>query len=111
MLNAVDGHRGFSDVGGDDDFTQRIRLERQILFVRRQITVERNQRDPFSRPARANGAEGRVDFRHAGHENEEVARLGTDTDEAIARELGRTVAAVQRALLRLGSPIFVSKTR
>ena len=80
MLNAVDGHRRFSDIGGDDDFTQRIRLKRQVLSIRRQITMERNQREPLARPARANGADGRVDFRHAGHEDEEVARLARVDD-------------------------------
>ena len=81
VLNAVDGHRRFSDIGGDDDFTQRIRPKRQILFVRRQIAVERNQREPLFRPARANGADRSVDLRHAGHENEEVARF-TRVDDA-----------------------------
>jgi hypothetical protein len=43
--------------------------------------------------------------------DKEVAWLGTDNDQWIARELGRSVAAVQRARLRLGIPMFVKKTR
>jgi hypothetical protein len=41
----------------------------------------------------------------------ELARLGTGTDEAIARELGRSAAAVQKVRLRLGIAIFVNTTR
>jgi hypothetical protein len=43
--------------------------------------------------------------------DKEIARLGADTDQAIARELGRTLGAVQKVRLRLGIPIFVKKTR
>ena len=43
--------------------------------------MERNQRDPLSRPARADGAKGGVDFGHAGHEHEDVARF-TRVDDA-----------------------------
>jgi hypothetical protein len=37
----------------------------------------------------------------------EIARLGTDTDEAISHELGRTPAAVQKVRLRLAIPSFI----
>jgi hypothetical protein len=43
--------------------------------------------------------------------DEELALVGTDTDQAIAHKLGRTVAAVQKVRLRLGIPIFVKRTR
>ena len=39
---------------------------------------------------------------------EEIARIGADTDASIARELGRTEAAVQRMRLKQCIPIFVS---
>jgi hypothetical protein len=39
--------------------------------------------------------------------DEEIARIRTDTDASIARELGRTEAAVQRMRLKRGIPIFV----
>jgi hypothetical protein len=41
----------------------------------------------------------------------EIARLGTDTDEAIAHELGRTPAAVQKLRLKRGVPIFAKPVR
>jgi hypothetical protein len=43
--------------------------------------------------------------------DEELARVRTDTDQAIARDLGRTPAGVQKVRLRLGIPSFLKKTR
>jgi hypothetical protein len=41
----------------------------------------------------------------------EIARLGTDTDPEIARELERTPGAVQKMRLRLGIPIYAGPAR
>ena len=37
----------------------------------------------------------------------EIARLGTGTDEAVAEQLGRSAAAVQKVRIRLAIPCFV----
>jgi hypothetical protein len=42
--------------------------------------------------------------------DEEIARIGTNTDASIARELGRTEAAVQKMGLKRGIPIFMPNT-
>lgn len=68
----------------------------------KKLTAERMRRE---------WAEGKRKPHPAGRpwSDAEIARLGTDTDEAIGRELGRSAAAVQKARLRLAIPCFVRR--
>ena len=74
MTNAIDGHRSLRHIGRHDDFAERIGLEGQVLFLRRQIAVERNRGETLLQTRGADGADGGLDFRHAGHEDQDVPR-------------------------------------
>jgi hypothetical protein len=65
-----------------------------------------------SRRVRREWAQGRRRGHPCGRRwsDAEVARVGTDTDEAIAQALGRSPSAVQKIRLRLAIPSFVRPT-
>ena len=75
MDNAVNRDGGFGDVGGDDQFAQAVGGEGQVLLLRRQFAVEGNHGQRLAQPGGAAGGQGGVDFRHAGHEHQDVAGL------------------------------------
>ncbi len=90
MDNAVNRDGGFGDVGGDDEFAPAVGGEGQVLLLRRQFAVEGDHGQRLAQPRRAAGGQGGVDLRHAGHENQDVARLATldDARHRVARLLG-----------------------
>src|SRR6185503_4706981 len=75
VANAINGDGGFGDIGGDNHFAERIRRKCQVLIFRGQIAVQRNYRETLVCLRGANGADGSVDFAHAGHEHKDVARF------------------------------------
>ena len=75
MADAIDRDGGFRDIGGDDDFAHWIRREGKILLFRRQVAVQRNERQPFVRMSRLQSADRRIDFSHARHEHQDVSRF------------------------------------
>ncbi len=76
--HAVDGERGFGDVGADDDFPlARITRHGGVLVGGRQFAVERQREPPTQTRVIADFAQGAVDLVRAGHEHERVAfRVG-----------------------------------
>lgn len=80
VADAVDGHGGFGDVGGDDDFAERVGLESAILVFGRKVAVERDEGEAFGGASCAQGVDGGVDFAHTRHEHEDVTRLAAIHD-------------------------------
>ena len=74
--HAVDGQRGFGDVGRDDDFSLLARRDGGVLLGGRKFAVQRMKREIARGKAVPQRVERALDFVRAGHENEDVA-LGT----------------------------------
>ena len=78
--DAVDGHGRFGDVGRNDDLAERVRRECEVLLLRLQFAVQRNERESFLRARGTKRVDGGVDLAHAWHEHEDVARLARIDD-------------------------------
>ena len=53
QAHAVDGERGFRDVGGDDDLAPVVPRHRRVLIARRQFAVQRKHDELADRARRA----------------------------------------------------------
>jgi hypothetical protein len=90
MDDAVNGDGSFGHVGGDNHFAQAVGSEGQVLLLRRQFTMQGNERQRLAHARRAAGANRGVDFSHTGHENQNITRIARldDLRHDIRRLLG-----------------------
>ena len=91
MTDAVNGHAGLGDVGGDDDLARVAGLKGAVLVVRRQVAMQREEQAPFGEPRATQGVDGRVDLAHAWHEHEDISRIAIADDalDGLGRPLRR----------------------
>ena len=71
--DAVDGQRGFRNIGGDDDFPPVVAGDGGVLVVGRQFAVEWEEERALGGGGLAEGFDRALDFIGAGHEDERVA--------------------------------------
>src|SRR3954466_15860156 len=73
MLDAVDGHRGFGDIGRDDYFPERVGSKGAVLLFWGQFPMERNESKALVRARGPESVDRGIDFPHPGHKNQHVA--------------------------------------
>ena len=73
VTDAVDGHRGLGDVGGDNDFSAVAPGEGAILIGRWEVAVQRDQLDRLRQSATADRADSAANFAHSRHKNQNIA--------------------------------------
>jgi len=80
VADAINGDRGFRDVGGDDHLAEGTGRESKVLLLGRQVAVQGDQCQALGAAKGAEGGEGGVDFGHAGHEDQDVAGVARVDD-------------------------------
>lgn len=97
VANAVNRHRGFCDVGGDDDFAKIAFLERAILIFGRKIAVKGNEVQAFRSADGSARGDGGIDFAHPGHEDKDVSFFAgvDDALDSVRSLIGRGLAIVE----------------
>ncbi len=75
--DAVDGERGFGDVGGDDDFRAVVAGDGGVLVAGLQFAVEREEQVTAGFGKVPQGFEGALDLERAGHEHQNIAGIAS----------------------------------
>ena len=83
--HAVDGERGFRDIGRDDDLARVVARHGPILRIRRQLAVQRQHQAIAQRLFVLHRLHRPADLVGAGHENQQVARRPRRHPRARAR--------------------------
>ena len=83
--HAVDGERGFRDIGRDDDLARVVARHRAVLRLRRQLAVQRQDEEIAQRLLVLHRLHRPADLVGAGHEDQQVARRLRRHPRALAR--------------------------